>query len=97
MRLIYGALLPALIQVAIGIGLLFGGIIKTPGGSFVPLGVMLLSGPLAFITLLLNVARVYQKKTAHSIGGLFARGFLTAMVVPVIMIILLVFAPMILD
>lgn len=97
MRLTYGALIPLLIQLVIGVGLLFGDLVKTPGGSFVPLMVMLLSAPLALITLMLNVARVYDRKAAHGIGSLFFRGMLLALSVPFLMLILLVFGPMILN
>ncbi|MBL8517789.1 MAG: hypothetical protein JNM76_12570 [Betaproteobacteria bacterium] len=97
MRLIFGVLLPLLIQLPIGIGLLFGDIIKTPGGSFVPLMVMLLAAPLAFITLIFNAVRVFDRKAAHSTAGLFVRGLLTAMTVPVIMLILLAVGPVFLN
>lgn len=97
MRLTAGALLPLLIQVPIGAGLLFGDVIKTPGGSFVPLIVMYLAAALAMVTLLLNVARVYDKKAAHSTGALFIRGLLTALTVPVIMILLLAIGPVFLN
>lgn len=97
MRLTYGAIIPLLIQLVLGIGLLFGDLVKVPGGSFVPLMVMLLSGPLALVTLLLNVARVYDRKAAHGIGGLFFRGLLMALAVPFIMLILLLVGPVFLN
>lgn len=97
MRLIYGVVLPLLIQLAIGITILFGGVIKTAGGSFVPLGVMLLSGPLVFLTFIFNLMRTFNKEAGHSTGSLFIRGLLTAMSVPVIMVILLVVGTAILD
>jgi hypothetical protein len=97
MRLTAGALVPLLIQVPIGAGLLFGDVIKTPGGSFVPLWVMLISAPLAMVTFLLNVARVYDRKAAHSTGALFIRGMLTALSVPFLMIVMLVLGPVFLN
>jgi hypothetical protein len=97
MRFISGVILPLVVQLAAGIGLLFGDVIKTPGGSFVPLMVMLLSAPLAFITLIFNALRVYDRKAAHSTGGLFIRGLLLAMSVPVIMVILLAVGPVFLN
>lgn len=93
MRITYGAIIPLLIQLVLGIGLLFGDLVKTPGGSFVPLIVMLLSAPLAFITLMLNIARVYDRKANHGIGGLFFRGLFMALSVPFIMLILLLVGP----
>ncbi|MDX2220690.1 MAG: hypothetical protein SF172_16850 [Burkholderiales bacterium] len=97
MRLTYGALLPLIIQLVLGVGLLFGDLVKTPGGSFVPLMVMLLSAPLAFITLMLNVASVYDRKAARGIGSLFFRGMLLALSVPLLMFILLLVGPVFLN
>lgn len=97
MRFLFGVLIPLLLQVPVSLLLIFGDIIKTPGGSFVPLLVMLAAGPLTLVAFGFNCVRSLRESSTASTAWLLIAGTATAMVVPVIQIVLLVVGPVFLN
>jgi hypothetical protein len=98
MRIIFGVLLPLLLQVPACIWLIFGSVIKVPGGSFVPLGAMLLAPVLVLGTVIFNFSLATRSKNREdSLDWIFFRGAGIALMVPVILALVILLGSAVLD
>lgn len=98
MRLVMGVVLPLLLQVPVCIWLIFGNVIKVPGGSFVPLGAMLIAPILVLASLIINASRLPgARQRGDSLVGLFFRACAVALSVPVLLALLIMVGAAVLD
>lgn len=98
MRFIFGVLLPLLLQTPVCVWLIFGDVVKVRGGSFVPLGAMLLAPVLVLASAIYNHGQAMRQPDSPAAPAwLFMRGTAVALSVPLLLALIMILGSALLD